>query len=157
MSVGDETFKWRLGGDSLPQLCSPKLHLLVYGRTFCGAHRGFLPGQSGNPSGRPRTRGLVSSLRAKMSEIGPDGRSLEERLVTVLVQEALRGRQRLAAVAVIFDRLEGRAHQQIQIADVTKELREKSDDELRFHLAHDRWPDAGELLELASKHEKLEE
>jgi Family of unknown function (DUF5681) len=113
--------------------------------------RGFVPGKSGNPSGRPRTRGLVSSLRAKMSEVGPDGRSLEERLVAVLIQEALRGRQRLAAVAVIFDRLEGRAHQQIQIADVTKELWEKSDDELRFHLAHDRWPDADELLELASQ------
>jgi hypothetical protein len=120
--------------------------------------RGFVPGKSGNPSGRPRTRGLVSSLRAKMSEVGPDGRSLEERLVAVLIQEALRGRQRLAAVAVIFDRLEGRAHQQIQIADVTKELREKSDDELRFHLAHDRWPDADELPEMASQQsEKPEE
>jgi hypothetical protein len=120
--------------------------------------RGFVPGQSGNPSGRPRTRGLVSSLRAKMAEVGPDGRSLEERLVGVLIQEALKGRQRLAAVAVIFDRLEGRAHQQIQIADVTKELREKSDDELRFHLAHDRWPDENELLELTNEaSEKPEE
>ena len=120
--------------------------------------KGFVPGQSGNPSGRPRTRGLVSSLRAKMSEVGPDGQSLEERLVGVLVQEALKGRQRLAAVAVIFDRLEGRAHQQIQIADVTKELREKSDDELRFHLAHDRWPEGDELLELASEqNEKTED
>lgn len=71
--------------------------------------RGFVPGQSGNPSGRPRTRGLVSSLRAKMAEVGPDGRSLEDRLVGVLVQEALKGRQRLAAVAVIFDRLYIRA------------------------------------------------
>ncbi|MGA3106257.1 MAG: DUF5681 domain-containing protein [Terriglobales bacterium] len=120
--------------------------------------RGFVPGQSGNPSGRPRTRGLVSALRTKMSEVGADGRSLEERLVGVLIQEALKGRQRLAAVAVIFDRLEGRAHQQIQIADVTKELREKSDDELRFHLAHDRWPDGDEILELASlRNEKTEE
>lgn len=113
--------------------------------------RGFVPGKSGNPSGRPRTQGLVSSLRAKMAEVGPDGCSLEERLVGVLIQEASRGRQRLAAVAVIFDRLEGRAHQQIEIADVTKELREKSDDELRFHLEHDRGPDAGELLEFASQ------
>ncbi len=113
--------------------------------------RGFVPGQSGNPSGRPRTRGLVSPLRAKMAEVGPDGRSLEDRLVGVLIQEALKGGQRLAAVAVIFDRLEGRAHQQIQIADVTKELREKSDGELLFHLAHDRWPEGDELLELASQ------
>ena len=113
--------------------------------------RGFLPGQSGNPSGRPRTRGLVSSLRAKMGEIGPDGSSLEDRLVGVLVQEALKGRQRLAAVEVIFDRLEGRASQHIEVADVTKELRQKSDDELRFHLEHDRWPEGDELLESANR------
>jgi hypothetical protein len=119
--------------------------------------RGFLPGQSGNPSGRPRTRGLVSALRAKVAEVGPDGRSLEDRLVGVLLQEALGGRHRLAAVEVIFDRLEGRARQQIEVADVTKELRQKSDDELRFHLAHDRWPEADELLQLNSRLNAAEE
>jgi hypothetical protein len=116
-----------------------------------------LPGQSGNPSGRPRTRGLVSALRAKVAEVGPDGRSLEDRLVGVLLQEALGGRHRLAAVEVIFDRLEGRARQQIEVADVTKELRQKSDDELRFHLAHDRWPEADELLQLNSRLNAAEE
>jgi hypothetical protein len=39
--------------------------------------RGFMPGQSGNPSGRPRTRGLLGTLRVKVAEIGTDGRSLE--------------------------------------------------------------------------------
>jgi hypothetical protein len=73
---------------------------------------------------------------------------LEERLVGVLLQEALGGRHRLAAVEVIFDRLEGRASQHIEVADVTRELRQKSDDELRFHLAHDRWPEGDELLDL---------
>jgi hypothetical protein len=63
----------------------------------------------------------------------------------VLLQEALRGRNRLAAVEVIFNRLEGRSTQQIQVADVTKQLRDKTDDELRFHLAHNRWPEADEL------------
>jgi hypothetical protein len=90
--------------------------------------RGFLPAQSGNPNGRPRTRGLVNALRAKVAEAGPDGLSLEDRLVGVLLQEALGGRHRLAAVEVIFDRLEGPARQQIEVADVTKELRQKSDD-----------------------------
>ena len=71
--------------------------------------RGFLPGHSGNPNGRPRTRGLLGTLRVRISEVGPDGRSLEDRLIDVLVQEALRGRHRLAAVETIFDRLEGRA------------------------------------------------
>ena len=78
--------------------------------------RGFMPGQSGNPSDRPRTRGLLGTLRVRVSEIESDGRSLEDRLVDVLLQGALRGRHRLAAVEVIFDRLEGRSTQQIQVA-----------------------------------------
>ena len=120
--------------------------------------RGFLPGQSGNPNGRPRTRGLLGALRGRVSEVGQDGRSLEDRLVGVLIEEALRGRHRLAAVEVIFDRLEGRARQQIEVADVTKELRQKSDDELRFHLEHDRWPEEDELPESDSgQSEKVEE
>jgi hypothetical protein len=45
-----------------------------------------------------------------------------------------------------FDRLEGRARQHLDVADVTKELREKSDGELLFHLAHNRWPEEGEAL-----------
>jgi hypothetical protein len=85
--------------------------------------RGFLPGRSGNPNGRPRTRGLVSALHAKVAEVG----SIEQQLVDVLLHEALRGKHRLAAVEVIFDRLEDRASQHIQIADVTRELRQKSD------------------------------
>jgi hypothetical protein len=119
--------------------------------------RGFLPGRSGNPNGRPRTRGLVSALHAKVSEVGPDGRSIEQQLVDVLLHEALRGKHRLAAVEVIFDRLEGRASQHIQIADVTKELRQKSDDELRFHLEHDRWPEESELPESGGRQNEVEE
>jgi hypothetical protein len=69
-----------------------------------------------------------------VSEVGQDGRSVEQQLVDVLLHEALRGRHRLAAVEAIFDRLEGRASQHLEIADVPKELRQKSDDELRFHL-----------------------
>jgi hypothetical protein len=119
--------------------------------------RGFLPGRSGNPNGRPRTRGLVSALHAKVAEVGADGRSIEQQLVDVLLHEALRGRHRLAAVEVIFDRLEGRASQHIQIADVTKELRQKSDDELRFHLEHDRWPENNELPDSVGQQNEVEE
>ena len=119
--------------------------------------RGFLPGRSRNPSGRARTRGLVSALHAKVSEVGPDGRSIEQQLVDVLLHEALRGQHRPAVVEVIFDRLEGRASQHIQIADVTKELWQKSDDELRFHLAHDRWPEDDELPALDNRQNEVEE
>jgi hypothetical protein len=118
---------------------------------------GFLPGRSGNPHGRPRTRGLMSALHAKVAEVGADGRSIEQQLVEVLLHEALRGKHRLAAVEVIFDRLEGRASQHIQIADVTKELRQKSDDELRFHLEHGRWPEDDELPESGDRQNEVEE
>ena len=119
--------------------------------------RGFLPGRSGNPNGRPRTRGLVNALHAKVSETGTDGLTVEQQLVDVLVHEALRGRHRLAAVEAIFDRLEGRASQRIQVADITQELRLKSDDELRFHLAHGHWPDDTELAEFSNEAHELEE
>jgi hypothetical protein len=119
--------------------------------------RGFMPGQSGNPNGRPRTRGLVSALRSTVSEVGQDGRSVEQQLVDVLLHEALRGRHRLAAVEVIFDRLEGRSRQHIDVNDVTQELRQKSDDELRFHLEHDRWPEEGELLPPVNEQNENEE
>ena len=110
--------------------------------------RGFVPGQSGNPKGRPHARGLIAALRLKVAEIAPDGRTIEEHLIDVLLQEALRGKHRVPAVEVIFDRLEGRARQTLEVADITRELREKSDEELRFHLAHGRWPEGDELLTL---------
>jgi hypothetical protein len=107
--------------------------------------RGFLPGQSGNPNGRPHTKGLLTALRNKVAEAGADGRTIEDQLVEVLVQEALRGRHRLPAVEAIFDRLEGRATQQLNVRDVTADLRSRSDQELEFHLRHDRWPSENEL------------
>ena len=63
----------------------------------------------------------------------------------VLVQEALRGRHRLSAVEAIFDRLEGRSTQRLDVNDVTADLRSRSDEELQFHFDHDRWPEEGEL------------
>ena len=61
------------------------------------------------------------------------------------VLRALRGKHRLPAVELIFDRLEGKARQTLEVADITKELREKSDEELNFYLEHTRWPTEDEL------------
>jgi hypothetical protein len=62
--------------------------------------RGFMPGRSGNPKGRPPTRGLVNALKARVAEVTDDGRSVEEALADVLINEALHGRNKLAAVAL---------------------------------------------------------
>ena len=111
---------------------------------------GFMPGHSGNPKGRPRIRGLLNALKAKVQETGPDGRSIEEQLVDVLVEEALSGRNRLPALEEIFNRLEGRAHQTLAV-DLNQEIRMKSDAELDFYLRHSRWPDDAEKQELLEK------
>ena len=112
--------------------------------------KGFLPGQSGNPKGRPHTKGLLVALRNKIAEVDANGLTVEARLVEVLVHEALFGKNRLPAVEQIFDRLEGRSRQHFEIADVTAELRNKSDGELQFHLDNDRWPNEQELLLLGA-------
>ena len=82
----------------------------------------------------------MNALRASVFDIAPDGRSIEELLVAALIEEAFCRRNRMAALAYIFDRLEGRPSQQIEVADITRELREKTDEELRFYLEHNRWP-----------------
>src|SRR5215813_14003702 len=74
--------------------------------------KGFLPGQSGNPNGRPPTRGLLEALRSSVSKLAPDGRRVEDALVDALIAEAFHGRNKLAALSYIFDRLEGRPRQQ---------------------------------------------
>ena len=61
------------------------------------------------------------------------------------MQEALRGKHRLPAVEAIFDRLEGRSTQRVDVNDVTADLRSRSNEELQFHLDNNRWPDEGEL------------
>jgi hypothetical protein len=114
---------------------------------------GFMPGQSGNPKDRPLTKGLLTALRNKVSEVDANGRTIEARLVEVLVNEALDGKNRLAAVEIILDRLEGRSRQRLEVADVTAQLRDKSDEELQFHLDNNRWPDDAELLLLGNSHE----
>jgi hypothetical protein len=65
--------------------------------------------------------------------------------VELLVDEALRGKHRQPAVEAIFDRLEGRSTQRLDVNDVTADFRSRSDAELGFHTPHNRWPAEGEL------------
>ena len=62
------------------------------------------------------------------------------------------GRNRLAAVEAIFDRLEGRARQQIEVNNITRELREKPDEELKCYIDNGRWPEDPSNLRLAQRH-----
>jgi hypothetical protein len=78
---------------------------------------------------------------AQVKEDDPYLRTYAEVVAENLVEIACaQGPGAVAAINEIADRLEGRATQALQISDVTREIREKSDEELEFYLAHNRWP-----------------
>jgi hypothetical protein len=109
----------------------------------------FRKGQSGNAGGRPKSRLLSEALRARLAEVKPGdpaGRTHAEVVAENLIEIACsQGPGAVHAASEIADRLEGRATQALQISDVTREIREKSDEELEFYLAHNRWPTDEEL------------
>jgi hypothetical protein len=108
--------------------------------------RGFMPGQSGNLNGRPKTAvGLVNAIRAKVAERAPDGRTVAQHIAEMLVEESLRGKHRVAAAALILDRLEGRSAMQLNLNNITDQFASRSDEELRYHLDHGCWPEDHDL------------
>ena len=103
--------------------------------------KGFRPGQSGNPKGRPPSRGLKAALRAAVGQVLKDGRSVEQAIVDALVAQALRGRRKLPAISLIFDELEGKPRQQVDLkADIAK-LNGRTDEELLHYAEHGKWPE----------------
>jgi hypothetical protein len=108
--------------------------------------RGFMPGQSGNPGGRPRTHGLLEVLRTAVDE------TVAKSLVEVLLAEALKGRHPLPAISTIFDRLEGRPKTQIDFNDITKAMSNRSADDLVFYAEHESTAEA-EASEGDEQHE----
>ena len=100
---------------------------------------------SPNPNGRPKIRSVSEALRIKLAEIkddDPQQRTYAEVLAAKLIETACSpGHSTVAAATEIINRLEGRARQQIEFADITKELRERSDADLMFWMEHHRWPE----------------
>jgi hypothetical protein len=117
-------------------------------------------GQSGNAGGRPKSRLLSEALRTRLADLkldDPAGRTYAEVVAENLIEIACsEGPGAVHAASEIADRLEGRSRQQVEFADITAELRNKSDEELRFHLQHDRWPTADELMLLRQPVESKE-
>ena len=109
-----------------------------------GAATRYRKGQSGNAGGRPKSRILSEALRNRLAEVKPDdpaGRTYAEVVAANLIELACgHGPGAVHAANEIADRIEGRAPQHIAISDFTLELNSKSDSELEFHLAHNRWP-----------------
>jgi len=99
---------------------------------------------SPNPGGRPKSRLLSEALRTRLAEVKPDdpsGRTFAEVIAANLVEIACsEGPGAVHAANEIADRIEGRAPQSIQLSDLAADLRSRSDEELEFYLAHNRWP-----------------
>ncbi len=79
--------------------------------------KGWVKGQSGNPSGKPKDV-LTQVLKHKLAELAPDGvRTNAEALVDRLIDiglTALPG-EATRAIAYTFDRIEGTARQSIDL------------------------------------------
>lgn len=97
---------------------------------------------SPNQGGRPKSRLLSEALRSRLGEIksgDPVGRTYAEVVAENLIEIACsEGPGAVHAASEIADRLEGRSRQAIEFADITAELRNKSDAELQFYMDNNR-------------------
>ncbi len=118
-----------------------------------GASTRWKKGQpSPNPGGRPKSRLLSEALRSRLAELKPDDpeqRTYAEIVANNLIEIACtQAPGAVHAANEIADRIEGRSPQSIQISDLDADLRSRSDEELMFHLANNRWPSDEELVAL---------
>lgn len=140
-------------------LSEDQAHNLNMARNFdpkIGVATRWRKGQpSPNPGGRPKSRLLSEALRTRLAEVklgDPQQRTYAELIAESLIDVACSGGPgSVAAANEIADRLEGRSPQHIAISDFTAELHTKSDEELRFHLQHDRWPTDEERILIANQ------
>jgi hypothetical protein len=72
----------------------------------------FKPGQSGNPSGRPKNV-LSKAIRKKLEEVNAGGKSVAEQITDKLTELALAGN--IEAIKLLGDRSEGRPRQSISL------------------------------------------
>lgn len=77
-------------------------------------------GQSGNPSGRPKSKTLSDAYKNKLEELVPndaEGRTWAELIAEGQIRDAVKGN--VQAAREIADRTEGRARQAIEFEDKT--------------------------------------
>jgi hypothetical protein len=118
-------------------------------QNFTSKGRPWQKGQSGNPSGRAsRMFTLVTdALREKLASEDPKTKkSYAERIAALLIKCATDpdpeyDKTRIMALSEIIDRCEGKPKQQLEVNDITAELRQRSDADLMYHMEHGYWPE----------------
>lgn len=90
--------------------------------------KGFKPGQSGNPSGRPKSKLLSEAYRAALAEELKNGRTCAEEIAKEMVKLAMKGKYMHASE--IADRVEGKPRQaydvELSVNDELAEIVEKA-------------------------------
>lgn len=91
--------------------------------------KGFMPGRSGNPGGRPKTGIFSEAYRKLLEELEPKQcYTLAEAIARAIVRKALKGDVR--AASEIADRAEGKPPQSLAINAKVNSVQDLSDDEL---------------------------
>jgi hypothetical protein len=125
-----------------------------------GAGTRWKKGTSGNPGGRPKSRLLSEALRNRLAQTvdgSATGITFAEAIADNLVRIACsQGPSAVSAANEISDRIEGRSRQSIEFSDISADIRSRSDEELLFHVQHNRWPTTEELLLLRQPVESTE-
>lgn len=76
--------------------------------------KGFKPGQSGNPSGRPKTKKIIETLKEISKEPYKNSESKLEYICNLVIDNALKGD--ISWVKLYFERLEGKPFMNHNIA-----------------------------------------
>lgn len=74
--------------------------------------KGFMPGQSGNPGGRPK-KTLDKALEAELAALGADGLTIAHAIAKKLVDKAKAGD--VKATQLIAERTQGKPQQKIEL------------------------------------------
>lgn len=101
-------------------------------------------GQSGNPTGRPKSKTLSDAYRKKLEEPvpnDPEGRTWAELIAEGQVRDAVRGN--VQAAREIADRTEGKPRQSIEFEDktVAEAFERMTREELEAYAATGKLPD----------------
>jgi hypothetical protein len=85
------------------------------GRFTSESPTAFKPGQSGNPSGRPKSITLSEALKLELAKLYPEDetKTNAERVAEVLVAQAAQGN--IIAAKEVADRTEGRPRQAVDV------------------------------------------
>ena len=79
--------------------------------------KGFFPGKSGNPDGRPKSKLLSEAYRTKLAELVPgdkDGRTYAELICDKMIENAAKGK--VIHASEVADRVEGKPRQAYEVA-----------------------------------------